>query len=307
MEYLDEILFNDKLNDLYSDICKDGIPIPIKLQTVSKEGGKNAAGHCQLINEPSQELYINIKIREDRITEEIVSHELLHAKHIKNGYNGGISCMESNSIIERIGESVNNILEHVMIYEEQDSLYISRDEGRIIEQMLEYGSDKMEKSNMQTILSALAILESNIRGGQSYEELISKIKDVYPTSYSIALEMFKLIDIQELKNPFQFRRSLIKILSYLETIRLTDEKVSIIPFKKLIAVGFVPSERQLSQNVDQVFDVQYNYFNSKLTGVISKAENQLSFLLVQGSNDMKKLTLDEFFSGMRYTYKVREK
>lgn len=160
-----------------------------------EEISDGTAGHCQLIKEPSEGLFINIKIREDRITEEIVSHELLHAKYLKNGYNGGISCLESNGIIEKIGTSISNTLEHVIIYQEQESLNIKRDEGKILKQMLNI--DIIEKNNMQTILNALAILESKVRGGQSYEELISKIMDKYPISYSIALEIFELIDFEK--------------------------------------------------------------------------------------------------------------
>lgn len=302
---MEKILFSEKLKVLYNTICEEGLSLPINFQIVKiKEMSDGVTGHCQLINKPGEQLYINIKIREDRICEEVISHELLHAKHLKNGYNGGISCLESNVPIERIGSSISNILEHVMIYRDQDCLNIKRDESKILKQMLDL--DFAEKNDIQSTLNALAILESKIRGGETYEELIIKIKEKYPMAYTIALEIFELIDIEKLKTAFQFRRVLIRILKYLETIKLTEPQVHTIPFRKLIAVGFIPSSRQLSQSVHQVFEVENKYFNTNFIGLTSRAEEQLSFFIHPTPEDVKNLTLEDLFHKMRHVYKVRE-
>ncbi|MBP1177492.1 hypothetical protein JOE49_004744 [Paenibacillus sp. PvR133] len=301
---MENILFSEKLKALYNAICQEGIPLSIKFQIIKiEEMAEGVTGHCQLINKPDEELYINIKIREDRINEEVISHELLHAKCIKNGYNGGISCIESNSPIEKIGSSLSNTLEHMMVYQEQDFLNIRRNSSKILEQML--ALDFSEKHDLQSILNALAIFESKVRGGENYEELAIKIQKKYPIAYTIALEIFELINIEKLKTAFQFRRELIKVLKYLETIELTESQIHTIPFTKLVAIGFIPSARQLSQSVNQIFEVTYNYFNTNYIALTSRSEEQLSFFIYPTSESVKDLTLDDLFHKMRHIYMVR--
>lgn len=301
---MENILFSEKLKELYNAICEEGIPVPIKFQIIkNEEMAEGVSGHCQLINLPGEELHINIKIREDRINEEVISHELLHARYIKNGYNGGISCIDNNSPIEKVGSSLSNILEHMMIYQEQDLLNIERSSSKILEQMLALNFS--EKYDVQSILNALAILESKVRGGENYEELAIKIQKKYPIAYTIALEIFELINIEKLKTAFQFRRELIKALKYLETIKLTEPQTHIIPFTKLIAIGFIPSKRQVSQTVSQIFEVKYNYLNTNYIALTSRAEEQLSFFIYPTSENVKDLTLDDLFQKMRHIYMVR--
>ncbi|MDQ0878985.1 hypothetical protein QFZ77_007644 [Paenibacillus sp. V4I3] len=307
MENLECILYTDTLKQLYNEVSNQGSPIPIIFEIVQKTelNVVGSAGHCQLIIEP-QGLHIRIKIRDDRVNEDVISHELLHAKHIRNGYSGGIACIETNSIIERIGSSLSNTLEHVLIYQTQDHLNVKRSESsKILQQMLDVTHN--ERSDLQMLLSALAILECKVRGDLGYDELIDQIAKKYPLAYTIALHIFELIDAEKLVNPFSFRRSIIKILSYLETISFADQKTKTIPFRKMIAVSFVPSRRQLTQTVSTVFVLKHNYFGTHYTGILSRAEDQLSFLIVMPSQkDIENLPLADFFAALQYPYQTRD-
>lgn len=304
MGNLEVILHTDTLKKLYDEISKEGIPIPIHFEVVSDtELNSGSAGNCRLINE-AQGMYIRIQIREDRVNEDVISHELLHAKHIRNGYYGGIACIEPNSIIERVGSTLSNTLEHVLIYQTQDNLKIKRSESRMLQQMLDVNAN--ERSDLQMLLCALAILECKVRGGLDYEELIVQVAQKYPSAYAIALHIFNLIDAEKLANPFSFRRSLIKILSYLETISFADQKIKTIPFRKMIAVAFVPSRRQLTQTVDQIFEIKQNYFGTGCIGILSRAEDQLSFVINPIPVDIKSLTIENFFGAIQHPHRTRD-
>jgi hypothetical protein len=305
MRNLNDILYTYKLKNLYHEVSKEGIPIPIQFEIVHKrELEEGSGGHCQLIKEP-RGLYIRIRIREDKINEDVISHELLHAKNIRNGYGGGIACIEPNSNIERIGTALNNILEHILIYQTQDKLQIKRSESKILQQLLD--ASIIERSDPQMLLIALAILECKIRGDSSFEELIVQIANKYPLAHTIAHHIYDLIDINILNTPFSFRRLLIKILKYLESVSLTDYQKKTIPFRKLIAVPFVPSKRQLMQTVSQVFELKHNYFNTGYIGILTRAEEQLSFIISPPSQiDINNLILSDFFAAMQYPYQTRD-
>jgi hypothetical protein len=304
MENLEFILHTDTLKQLYNEVSKEGIPIPIHFEVVQNtELSVGSAGHCQLIKE-AHGMYIRIQIREDRVNEDIISHELLHAKHIRNGYYGGIACIQPNSIIERIGATLSNTLEHVLIYQTQDYLEIKRSESKILQQMLD--ANAIERSDLQMLLRALAILECKVRGDLGYEELIVQVSHKYPSAHTIALHIFDLIDAERLTSPFSFRRSIIKILSYLETISFTDQKTRTIPFRKMIAVSFVPSRRQLTQTVNQVFELKHNYFSTDHIGILSRAEDQLSFVITPTQIDIKNITIADFFAALQHPYQARD-
>lgn len=288
----ERFLFNEKIKNLYSEINENGIGYPIKFEIINKN--ENAVGYCQLIK--GNETYIKINIREDRLTEEVITHELLHAKRTMQGHCSGIVSLYMDSIIEKIGESLVNSFEHYLIYKKQDELNISRDIERnsIVKQMV---SAKEEENNniLENIIDALIIVESKLYGYKDlylYEDALSS---KFRRGKEISDKIYNLILTTDISTPFKTRQALSKALKMLTEIA-NDSKIS---FNQLIAIGFIPSKRQLDLYMPQVFSVTNNYLNSGYTGITSNSDNQLSYLIQNPSKHITPITVRKFLIAAR--------
>lgn len=288
----ERFLFNEKIKNLYSEINESGIGYPIKFE-INKN--KNAVpGYCQLVK--GNEVYIKISIREDRITEEVITHELLHAKRTIHGNCCGIVSPYRNSIFEKIGESLLNSFEHYLIYKKQDELNITRDIERtsIVKQMV--SEKKEENSNiLDNIIDALIIFESKLFGYKDlylHEDILSS---KFKMGKEISDKLYDLISTTDISTPFKTRQALSKALKMLTEIA-NDSRIS---FEQLIGIGFIPSKRQLDLYMSQVFSVTNNYLNSGYTGITSNSDNQLSYLIQNPSEQITSITVRKFLIALR--------
>jgi len=78
----------------------------------------NEAGMCTLKKEGGMP-YIEIKIREDRLNEDVVSHELLHAFNIKRGFGRSCANIIGDIPFGLISQLLHSVIEHQSIYKKQ--------------------------------------------------------------------------------------------------------------------------------------------------------------------------------------------
>jgi len=71
----------------------------------------NEAGMCTLKKEGGMP-YIEIKIREDRLNEDVVSHELLHAFNIKRGFGRSCANIIGDIPFGLISQLLHSVIEH---------------------------------------------------------------------------------------------------------------------------------------------------------------------------------------------------
>jgi hypothetical protein len=211
--------------------------------------------------------------------EAVISHELLHCYMYVAGYPKLRVMNFDNDIVAFNATNIENVLAHKIIQKKQDQYMIDTDEFNK-NFVLSLGKNVGEEPDdfEKQFKFSFKILDAKIRceGLEIlYEDELS-IK--FPVSFSIASQLYNAIKDYDFIDPYGYRRAMIRMMRTCE--KLLQENRIAIRFNELISTEFIPSKRQLSLLVDQVFDVKtFDLDKSESCILISKAENQASYFL----------------------------
>lgn len=254
--------------------------------------------------------YIEIKIRENRLSEDVVSHELLHALFIKKGF-GNVSFNTIGDIpFQQIGVLLHSIIEHKKIYEIQKEMGIDIVQAQKHKAISIFNNVKNEGTVIayDIIVNSLLLLDCFI-GANEYKDLFEeRVKTYFSRTYELAKLLEKELFSEDINNAEVYRKKFIKGL------RICDEYLSkymtkSIPHFKLtenISISYIPSEFQLLLKAEQVFTFKETK-NSLI--IISKKDNQASYILDKSTNieTLKAMTVEELVGRIDGLVTIRAK
>ena len=241
--------------------------------------------------------------------EAVISHELLHCYMYVAGYPKLRVMNSDNDIVAFNATNIENVLAHKIIQKKQDEYMIDTDEfNKNFVLNLGKNVDEEPDDFEKQFKFSFKILDAKIRcNGLEvlYEDELS-IK--FPVSFSIASQLYNAIKDYDFIDPYSYRRAMIKMMRTCE--KLLQENRIAIRFNELISTEFIPSKRQLTLLVDQVFDVKtFDIEKSQSCILISKAENQTSYFL-HFENDfdvdnLKRMSVEALLNRINPRYVMR--
>jgi len=281
--------FSPKLQKLYDDVGNCNKNLNIEISVVEDIEIDGALGSHKIDDETGNSL---ICIKKDCVNDYVISHELLHCYFYRLGYPKTRTLSQPNSCVSYFTGNLENVLMHKLIYEEQSKRgFDTSTYARIMAE--EIGENVTEESNSfeLQIKNSFTIVDAEFRCKDFRDLYLDRIKDKFPKGYSFANRIHSAITNSDYKTPFEYRRAMVRGLKEID-IMLKENGLPNENLNLNIAIGIVPSKRQLDLFLYQIFDVkeiEIAIDNSKerTYALISKSDNQSSYFL--GVKSMKEL------------------
>jgi hypothetical protein len=298
-----DILYNDiiKLNPNRNlDICiKDEIQI------------EDALGTCKILLEKDV-----VELKKSNISDDLVSHELLHCYFYRRGYIKVRTFETPENIIGFFAQHIENNLMHRLIYLEQKRRNIENEVLQIKYTRTLGENVSSEPDDFITqIQFSMKILDAFMRCHE-YEHLFEdRVMRKFPNSFKFARRIYDAVMKNEIVSFFGFRSGVIRGLKEIDAI-IEEYNLERLGLNHKISVSFIPSEGQLELKLVQVFDIYEENINDPKEGdlqvlkLISKVEDQACYFF--GSKDINvlkqqltDLTLLEFYQKFELDYVIR--
>ncbi|MCX5779989.1 MAG: hypothetical protein NTV45_04050 [Firmicutes bacterium] len=256
------------------------------------------AGSCTLKKQPNL-AYIEIEIRQDALTEDAVSHELLHALFIQKGFGQiGYNAIEGMPF-PQIAILLHSVIEHRSIYARQIAMGIDivptqKHKATTIFRNI---ADEPRVIDHSFVVNALLLLDCLI-GANEYRELfMARIMRFFSHTYELADRLEKRLFAKDIDSPQVFRQTFITGLEICDEF-LRQYIAGNAPYGGLqenISISYLPTEFELQQKVREVFDFRET-FNSFI--IISKKDKQASYILTKANNidNIMKITVEDFIA-----------
>ncbi len=226
-----------------------------------------------------------------------ISHELLHCEMFLQGYPSIILLFPRDHRISLFSEEVNNYLQHRIIYEEQQRLGI--DTSRYKKAFAESISNFRETGTIETYLkNSLSVLNAELICGE-YRSIYQDVAAQYfPNTYELGKRLYNAAMTADYKSAFEFRKANIRVFMELDSI-FDENGVSPLHFHNNVALGLVPSKRQLDLHLSQLFVLKKNVFwyyknGTKVSILLSIADGQACYYIKE--NDIN--TIEYYFNSM---------
>jgi len=303
------IQLTDKAKQILESIYYNRPEIKINYQIDDKlEKQTGALGQHEIDDKTGDSIII---IDAKHITEQVITHELLHCYMYSAKYPKLRVLNFENDIINFVATHVENVIAHKIIQRKQDLLGIDTEDfnkkfAYSLGENITYEPNEFERQ----FKFSFKILDAEIRCKNIECNYKNAIMNKFPTSYGIFTQIYTEIINYDFYTPFEYRRAMIKILRVCENILFNNGFK--IEFNRAIATEFVPSKRQLTLRVDQIFDFKpsINEFNDEKGYVLmSKSENQACYFINKVNTEEKerlaKKTLISFFDDLNIKYSVR--
>lgn len=255
----------------------------------------SSAGLCTL-KKNNNIPYIEVAIRDDRLTEDVISHELLHALFIKQGFGQSRANSIAKIPFKEITTLLHSIIEHKKIYEIQQSMGIDITESKIHKASTIFKNVEKEPPiiTYDIVVNSLLLLECFI-GASEYKDLyVEKIRTCFKHTYELAKTLERELFSVDINDARTFRNKFITGLRVCDKY-LSKHMPKSIPHFKLtenIAISFIPSQYQLCLKAEQIFNFKESQNNLIL---ISKKDNQASYIIDKLTNivAIKNMTVEE--------------
>lgn len=306
---LNDFLFTDLLKNMYNQVSYTGINLKIIFKLIDIKMPNGVGGVCTLKKENNMP-YVEISIRKDRINEQVISHELLHALFIKMGF-GSTSYNPIKDIpFREISSLLSSVIQHKKIYEMQQNMGIDLTKAKKHKAETIFKNLERESSiiTYDTVVNALLLLECLIAADEYKEVYIDKVEKHFKHTYELAKMLQTEIFSEEINNAEIYREKFVRAL------RICDEYLSTymhkaIPHFKLtenISISFIPSQNQLKLKSEQVFNFK-NSINNIV--IISKEDNQASYIIGKLGNiePIKQATVAELIGAIDGVMTVRNR
>lgn len=289
------MLFTDKLNKIYDEVINAGHKLEVHME-VAKVSELEYPGICNYII-TNEKPYIKVKIREDRIDEDIVSHELLHALNIQNGYGQTRTAIDHFMMDELLALFISALAHH-NIYKRQIEMGINIEENirNKITVLCEGESSEGEHIHYGTICCAIAIADC-LLAGNHFLEYMGEVRKHYPKAMEFAIYLKDNLLNQDINNHIIFRKQFLKGLKLFDDYLKMNmpSKMRYIELKENMSISYMPSIAQLKQKTDQVFDFIERRSDYR---VVTKKGQDTSYFIKKDFNFnigyFKQMTVKEF-------------
>lgn len=297
---INTFLFTDLLKKTYSQVCNTGINLKIIFKLINAENTNGVGGICALKKENNIP-YIEIAIRKDRLQEDVISHELLHALFIKMGF-GSTSYNPINDIpFREISALLSSVIQHKKIYQMQQTMGIDMTKSKEHKAKTIFKNIEQESSiiNYDTVVNALLLLECLVAADEYEEIYLDKVDKHFKHTYELAKKLNAEIFSEDINKAEIYRQK------YISALRICDEYLStympnIIPhykFTENISISFIPAQYQLKLKCEQVFDFKESIYN---TIIMSKEDNQACYIIGKLGNmdSIKQATVEQLIGAI---------
>ncbi|NLM21192.1 MAG: hypothetical protein GX207_05525 [Peptococcaceae bacterium] len=300
--------FSPTLEEIYQEITSTAPSLKLDFETVDEQPvkGRNA---IQGVDPEGRRI---IRIEKNSLNESVISHELLHCYLDLKGYPKLSTLCVENNIINYFAMRTEESIIHKLICQEQDKRGITRTDD------LEYAksiSDDLEWEPMSPeaqIFYSMKILDILIRTSEWKEFYETSLRYRFKNSYQYAERLWDKVMSKDFQTPFETRRAMIRVLKELENI-IAENGLEPLNLSMNVATGFIPSARQLDENIFDLFEVYKDFLTDPYTGekvwvLVSKAEDQASFFVLPGENFEESLTdktLRELYKEWKVSYTLR--
>ena len=240
--------------------------------------------------------YIEIAIREDRLNEDVVAHELLHAFFIKKGFGQTRANNIGDIPFGRITTLLHAIIEHKKIYEMQKTIGINIIEAQKHKANTIFKGTEKEPSiiTYDIIINSLLLLDCIISTNEYKELYIDRIRTNFKHTYELTKILERELFSVDISNARMFRTKFISGLKVCDKYLSKHMPKSIQHFKltENIAISFIPSEYQLQLKAEQVFTFRETLNNFI---ILSKKDNQACYIIGKPNdiNILKNMTVEE--------------
>lgn len=311
--------FSVELQHLYKETLElfSGIEITVKHSLVGLDynDGESAIGSQDIKND-----VVKINIHQDYINEYVLSHELLHAYLVGNGYPTHHMLGEESDEVKKllhVQQSLYNTVIHKVILEEQTNRGFdiqSEVDDQIINLTQFDISERGENYKADPFL-LLRIFDFLVLYNSRRDEFEEVFKKKLPREFFYAEALANICNHTTYDNPFRTRKVLVKIFKEFDSI-LVELNLEPLNLNKWILIGFVPGYNQLQRQVRSTFDVEEykvefkdSSRNVDVIRLISKVDGQFShYCFANYYNNLEELLdlpLQEFYQRHNIKYTLR--
>jgi len=249
--------------------------------------------------------------KDDSCLDYTLSHELLHVFLDEKGFpnifhtNKDICC----ELSANIGTLISNVVLHKIIITEQAIRGFNVvDAPRKKLQDVVTTWQILPKLSDQTLGYVLAVVSFFIEGAGVLSDYEDDIKNKNPFLYQPAKLLYDSLCEKPYTTPFETRRALVKTFKKMDELLISYDSKPLKLHEKLI-VKYIPSKRQLSLKVSNVFNAYTNVNDDLL--ITAQSDEQLCFLYENGSggslkDELKDMTVEAFLTWAYKDFTVRE-
>ena len=234
-----------------------------------------------------------------------VSHELLHCLLHLKGYFNIQTVIDSSLTPVELAVSVTNFIQHKYIFNWQ------KDSGLCMEPYIQRTASELAKYEEPENKPGLIKRALNY---MNFDMLCEDYRSVYeghivkncPQMYKLARRFFNAGLSKNISDILQYRKAVVRLLRELDYV-IDEFDLPRLNLKDVIVVPYYPSKWQMSQTLEQLFnigDTKYTHYRTgkEFSFLRSKVDGQACYLFLYSNrgvvkSDFSRLTLHEFING----------
>jgi|GEM_PF-5351962 len=244
------ILMTEKVNILFNEVSSMLGNRKIFINAVGRDKLSPVAGAQVYTSTANKDIIIDIQ--DDIVSEELITHELLHIYFDQRGYPHVFANNRMPDIINNTGFLLHNAVIHKFILEEQvrRGIDITGVENSYLKSIPNWinENDMTNTEKANCIAKQLTFL---IMARERKDEMLGLFKNKYPTINYLFLKLYDIVT-KSYCTPFESRRTIVKLYKAFDEVAY---ELGLPPMllNKCMMLQFIPSLRQLDLNVSQVF------------------------------------------------------